>query len=180
MRNSSTLAAFALVSVVACATTSTRTPSGVVSPESARVAAPPATSDLVGVWRVVRFCIVDSTGRETHPFGERPVGYFIYTPAGQLSIQVMRAPPVPPFAAGANAPTSTELLALHEGYFGYFGAYRITSDSTVTHDVAGGTIPSYIGTRQTRPFWIWGANRDSLSIGNRRERGCRLLVRAGS
>ena len=136
----------------------------------------PQPLGLVGVWRVVRFCDVDSSGRETQPFGPGPVGYFIYTPSGELSIQVMRTPPIPRFVTDA-APTNSELQGLFHSYFGYFGTYTVTSDTTVVHHVLGGDIPQYIGTDQRRPYWIWGAHRDSLSIGSRRGRACRLLVR---
>lgn len=128
---------------------------------------------LVGVWRVVRFCYRDSTGRFTEPFGPSPVGYFVYAPSGELSIQVMRTPPVRPFAAGDNAPTDAERRELFEAYFGYFGTYTVTSDSMVVHHVAGGTVPSYIGTNQPRRFRITG---DTLSIGGRLL-PCRVLLR---
>lgn len=131
---------------------------------------------LVGVWRVVRFCDVDSSGRETQPFGPRPLGYFIYTPSGELSIQVMRTPAMSRFAQDA-APTDAELRMLHDSYFGYFGTYTITSDSTVVHHVLGGTLPEYVGTEQPRVYSIWGAQGDSLTIGGVRARACRLLVR---
>lgn len=136
----------------------------------------PESLGLVGVWRVVRFCEVDSSGRETQPLGPRPTGYFIYAPSGQLSIQAMRTPPIPHFVTD-TAPTNSELQTLFHGYFGYFGTYTVTSDTTVVHHVLGGDIPKYIGTDQPRPYWIWGAHRDSLSIGSRRGRACRLLVR---
>jgi hypothetical protein len=136
--------------------------------------------DLVGVWRVVRFCgTVDSLGHATFPYGPAPTGYFIYTASGQLSIQVMRTPAAPRFAAD-TAPTDAELRRLHDSNFGYFGTYTVTSDSTVIHHVLGGTIPAYIGTDQPRPYWISGPKRDSLSIGSRPGRACRLLVRLAS
>ena len=131
---------------------------------------------LIGVWRVVRFCVRDSAGRFTQPFGPGPVGYFIYTPRGELSIQFMRTPPVRPFAAGDQAPTDAERRELLGAYFGYFGTYTITSDSTVVHHVAGGTLPSYIGTDQVRRFRITG---DTLSIGGRLL-PCRVLLRVRS
>jgi lipocalin-like protein len=131
---------------------------------------------LVGIWRVVRFCDADQSGRETEPLGAPPIGYFIYSPSGELSIQVMRTPAMPRFAVDTS-PTDAELRTLHQSYFGYFGSYTVTSDSTVIHHVIGGTFPEYIGTEQPRSYRIWGANRDSLSIGGAHARACRLLVR---
>lgn len=138
---------------------------------------------LPGVWRVLEFCNVDSTGQQTNPLGEAPVGVFVYTPTGQLSLHAMRTPPVPAFVAGDNAPTDAERRALLDGYFGYFGTYTITSDTTVIHHVSGGTIPSYIGTEQHRYYRIraGGLNApDTLSIGgNYAALRCRKLIRVG-
>ena len=142
-----------------------------------------ARQSLIGVWRVLQFCNVDSAGVETNPFGEAPNGVFVYAPTGQLSLHAMRTPPTPPFAAGDDAPTNAERRAMLDGYFGYFGTYTITSDSTVIHHVAGGTIPSYIGTDQPRHYRIraGGPNApDTLSIGgNYLALRCRKLVRIG-
>ncbi|MGI9078682.1 MAG: lipocalin-like domain-containing protein [Gemmatimonadaceae bacterium] len=128
---------------------------------------------LVGVWRVVSYCRTDSAGRFFEPFGPSPAGYFVYAPTGQLSIQVTRTPALAPFAAGDDAPTDAERRALLGAYFGYFGTYTITTDSTVVHHVEGGTIPSYIGTNQFRRYRIAG---DTLSIGDVAYR-CRVLLR---
>lgn len=147
-----------------------------------KVAAPDGDADvggrgIVGVWRVERFCNVDSaSGRESEPFGPRPVGYFVYAPTGQLSIQVMRTPPVPRFASGDTMPTDAERRAMQESYFGYFGTYTVVSDSIVIHHVTGGTLPSYVGTDQPRRYHIRGANGDTLAIGGVSMR-CRVLVR---
>lgn len=134
---------------------------------------------LVGVWRVQRFCDIDSTGSVTQPLGEHPTGLFVYTPSGYLSLHIMRTPPVPPFAGGDDAPTDAERRALLDGYLGYFGTYTITSDSTVVHHVSGGTIPSYIGTDQLRYYRIRPGTPDTLSIGGYPVPMCRILVRAG-
>ena len=151
--------------------------------EAAAGAAGPAAADdatghgIVGVWRVERFCNVDSaSGRESEPYGPRPVGYFVYAPTGQLSIQVMRTPPVPRFASGDTMPADAERRAMQESYFGYFGTYTVVSDSLVIHHVTGGTLPSYVGTDQPRRYHIRGANGDTLAIGGVSMR-CRVLVR---
>jgi hypothetical protein len=132
---------------------------------------------------VLQFCNVDSAGKETYPLGFSPTGVFVYTPTGQLSLHAMRTPPVPPFVAGDDAPTDAERRALLDGYFGYFGSYTITSDTTVIHHVSGGTIPSYIGTEQRRWYRIraGGVNApDTLSIGgNYASLSCRKLIRVG-
>lgn len=137
---------------------------------------------LVGVWRVVQFCDVDSAGKETNPLGATPVGVFVYTPTGQLSLHAMRTTAVPPFVAEDKAPTDGFRRALLDGYFGYFGTYTITSDSTVIHHIIGGSIPRFIGTDQHRHYRIrdGGPNApDTLSIGTYPAPPCRKLVRVG-
>lgn len=130
----------------------------------------PATSPLIGTWRVVKFCDVDSVAGDTYPLGDHPRGIFVYSVNGQLSLQVMLAPNE---SAGRNAVPVGSLA----NYFGYFGTYTVTSDTTVIHHVLGGTIPRYVGTDQPRQFRIWGANADSLTIGGPAVFHCRLLTR---
>ena len=126
---------------------------------------------LVGTWRVVRFCDHDSSGATVEPLGPSPAGYFVYTPTGQLSIQVMRTPPAGPLA---GEPVHLDSLSeLRPYYFGYFGTYTILSDTTVVHHVEGGTLPEYIGTDQPRTYHIRG---DTLSIGAP-PYPCRVLIR---
>jgi hypothetical protein len=74
----------------------------------------------------------------------------------------MRTPPVRPFASGDDRPTETERRNLLDGYFGYYRTYTIISDSAVVHHVEGGTLPSYVGTHQSRVYRIRG---DTLTIG---------------
>lgn len=133
--------------------------------------APEAPRPLVGMWRVVRFCDEDSTGAMVDPLGPNPIGYFIYTPTGELSIQVMRTPVSGPLISD-SAPLKN-LDELDSYYFGYFGTYTITSDTTVVHHVLGGTAANYIGTDQYRTYHVRG---DTLSIGAP-PYPCRVLLR---
>ncbi len=134
-----------------------------------------AHPSIVGIWRVERFCDDDSAGRLYDPFGPHPVGYFIYSPSGQLSIQMAATPPVPLFAKGDLDPSGTESRALFDHYMGYFGTFTVTSESTVVHHVAGGTVPSYVGTDQPRVFQIRG---DTLALGSSHLTWpCRVLIR---
>lgn len=139
---------------------------------AATAEAQPSARPLVGTWRVVEFCDVPSPGDTTYSLGRRPVGFFMYDPAGNLTIQAMRTPP-----SGAFMKDSMPLAGmadLRTSYFGYFGRYTITSDTTVVHHVTGGTIPEYIGTDQRRDYRIRG---DTLSIGVGVLPSCRRLIR---
>jgi hypothetical protein len=137
--------------------------------------AQPSKPTLIGTWRVVDFCNVNTPGDTMYSLGRTPVGVFIYDPNGNLSIQAMRTP-----VAGAFAKDSVPfsgMAELRNAYFGYFGTYTITSDSTVVHHVVGGTIPDYIGTDQRRDYRIRG---DTLSIGVGEKLSCRRLIRVRS
>ena len=137
-----------------------------------------ASNDLIGVWQVAHFCISDSAKNQHVPFPQAN-GYFVYTPSGHFSLQFGPAP-------GARTLSSAELAALplsakerptyERGYVAYFGTYTVTSDSTLVHHVAGGTITAYHGTDQRRPYRITGARRDTLAIGDLAP-GCRVLIR---
>ena len=137
-----------------------------------------ASNELIGVWQVAHFCVSDSAKNQHVPFPQAN-GYFVYTPNGHFSLQFGPAP-------GARTLSSAELAALplsakerptyERGYVAYFGTYTVTSDSTLVHHVAGGTITAYHGTDQRRPYRITGARRDTLAIGDLAP-GCRVLVR---
>ena len=139
---------------------------------SASADAQQPTSRLIGTWRLIEFCNIDRPGDTTYSLGRRPIGYFMYDAAGNVSIQAMRAAP-----SGAFTKDSIPLRGRAEvrtSYFGYFGTYTVTSDSTVVHHVRGGTVPTYIGTDQRRNFRFRG---DTLSISADEAWGCRKLVR---
>ena len=127
---------------------------------------------LVGTWRLVEFCNVDRPGDTTYTLGRGPLGFFIYDAAGNLAIQAMRAAPSRAFRS--DSVPLAGMAELRSSYFGYFGSYTVTSDSTVTHHVTGGTIPSYIGTDQRRNYRFRG---DTLSISADQTWSCRKLVR---
>ena len=127
---------------------------------------------LVGTWRLVEFCNVDTPGDTTYSLGRRPIGFFMYDPAGNLTIQAMRTPPDGAFMR--DTVPLAGMAELRQSYFGYFGRYTITSDTTVVHHVTGGTIPDYIGTDQRRDYRIRG---DTLAIGVAPLPSCRRLIR---
>jgi hypothetical protein len=59
--------------------------------------------------------------------------------------------------------TPEEVRQAFEGYFGYFGSYRVNvAAGTVTHHVEGASFPNYAGTDQKR-FFTFSADRLNLT-----------------
>ena len=137
----------------------------------------PRQAAVVGTWRVVAVENRDSAGTLVRPFGDRPAGYFVYTPDGHFTMQIARTPLAPPFAAGSDRrATEGELRAAFEGFFAWYGTYTVDETThTLTHHIAGSLWPSYTGTDQPRPFRLSG---DTLVLGDER-RARRVLVREG-
>lgn len=150
-----------------------------------RVAPEPAPSStiasgsgsLVGVWRIAQFCTPNIVGQRYEIFGSHPGGQFIFDASGLVSIQIHRTPagaPAPPEALIDSLFTSDEHRMFRDGYLGIFGPYTITSDSTFSYHVDGGSLPTYAGTVQKRTYRIVGPARDTLMMG---ASGCRILLR---
>lgn len=141
--------------------------SGVSAPVTAATRTNPATSaqepGLVGTWRLVRFENRSKDGRLEQPYGVHPLGYFVYDPTGHLSVQIMRNPPLPPFASGdEEEPTDAEKMQAYGAYVAYFGTYRVDKAKHVLHhQVEGALNTTYTNTDQLRPYRL---NGDTLII----------------
>lgn len=112
---------------------------------------------VVGTWRLVRFENMSKAGVMKTPFGAHPLGYFIYDPTGHLSVQIMRDPPLPAFAADNKKPTDAEKVQAYGASISYFGTYRVdTVNHLIHHQVEGGLDTTYTGTDQIRPYRLAG------------------------
>ena len=135
-------------------------PAMAATPAATTAATPKAAAAakaLTGTWEVLRYENKKPDGSVDRPYGPHPKGYFIYDPTGHLSIQFMRTPATPRFAAGDDKGTDAEVRGAFDGYIGYFGTWRINDDATaVIHVVEGSLKPSYTGTDQPRPFTLAG------------------------
>ncbi|MEO7157273.1 MAG: lipocalin-like domain-containing protein [Vicinamibacterales bacterium] len=112
----------------------------------------------MGTWKVVKYEDRGPDGTLSYPYGESPVGYFVYDTTGHLSVQIMRTPAMKSFpgmreGTGDGDSYRTAFLA----YVAYFGTYTVDdAKGTVTHHVEGSLRPDYTGTEQIRPFRIEG------------------------
>lgn len=115
------------------------------------VAAQPPEKSLIGTWRLVEYTNVRD-GKVVRAFGDKPLGIFIYTASGYVSIHILHNP-LPQRFDDLNLPSTQQDLLDVRSYTGYFGTYEVdVKRSVVTHHVEGGTLLGYIGTAQERPF----------------------------
>ena len=157
------LVAGILVLATACSSASPST----VSSASSR--------DLVGTWRLVSYEDWTPAGERRTPYGENPIGYFVYDATGRVFINFMKAPAMSSegFVRGVSA-TLERKGAAFDAYVSYFGTYTIDREKgIVVHHVEGSLNPSYTGTDQPRPFQLSG---DTLTIGDQKT-WKRVLVR---
>jgi hypothetical protein len=117
-----------------------------------------AAPSLVGSWRLVRYADTPDGGEPIQAFGKEPIGLFIFTADGHVSISFMRNPP------DFKSPTTDQDpdTCIPAWYCAYFGTYTVSYEKGVwiTH-VMGGNIPTYLGTDQPRTFKLEG---DTLTI----------------
>jgi len=108
---------------------------------------------LVGTWRLIRYADTPKGSEPVHVFGESPIGQFIFTEDGHMSVHIMHNPPNPKDAVVDPDPEA----CIPSWYCGYFGTYTVDAKEHywVTR-VLGGNIPAYIGTDQKRTFKIIG------------------------
>lgn len=128
-----------------------------LNPQAAR-AEGPTTNPLVGTWELKQYVDSPEGGSPVYPFGDPPIGLFVFTPEGHVSISLMRNPPSVGTASSDPHPYS----CIPAWYCSYFGTYKYdpAGPSWTTH-VIGGNIPKYLGTDQRRTFQITG---DVLTI----------------
>jgi len=145
--------------------------------EASAPAATIATGPLVGTWRLMAYTDTAAGGAPIQAFGAEPIGLFMFTADGHVSISIMRNPP------SSSAPTTDQgpNACIPEWFCVYFGTYDADYQAgTWTTHVRGSNIPAYLGTDQKRQFSIHG---DRLTITRSYERGGktvrfeRILVR---
>ena len=145
--------------------------------EGSCLAADSVAGPLVGTWRLVSYTDTVAGEAPIHAFGVDPIGLFIFTADGRVSISIMRNPP------NVTAPTTDPDpdVCIPEWFCAYFGTYDVDYQAStwVTH-VRGGNIPAYLGTDQMRHFSIRGDRliiSESYEVGGKTMHGERVLVR---
>lgn len=109
-----------------------------------------STGGIVGCWNLVTFIDTLEGVGSMREFGQNPLGQFIYTADGQLSVQIMHDPndhtPLPEYDYFGS---------LIVPYMAYFGTYTV-GDGVLMHNIIAANQTENIGTDTPRPFKLDG------------------------
>lgn len=113
---------------------------------------------LIGVWSLDHYEDTTEGGAPIRAMGDKPVGLFVFTADGYVSISFMRDPS----DARPEVDSPNPGACNPSWYCSYFGTYTYDpATSSWTTRVLGGNIPTYIGTEQRRSFSLVG---DTITI----------------
>ncbi|MFL6244821.1 MAG: lipocalin-like domain-containing protein, partial [Thermoanaerobaculia bacterium] len=124
---------------------------------------------IAGCWQMIEAWDMNDPGKpgKSYPWGNPPLGYWVYDTAGNVSVQISINPALPIVDASwwtLGKTANDEMLASFNNYMAYFGTYTVDyAAGTVTHNVTTDVLRQYTGTAQARPFQIVG---DELLIGD--------------
>src|ERR1051325_1450423 len=126
---------------------------------------------IIGSWMMVEAWDRNDPGEPgiSYPWGNPPLGYWVYDSAGNVSGQISLNPPLSNLGDGwwMNPPPPVEEMQTSlNNYLAYFGTYTVDyAGGTVTHNVTTDVLRQYTGTAQARPFAIVDGE---LLIGDRK------------
>jgi Lipocalin-like domain len=86
-------------------------------------------TSIVGVWKLSSITRKDTqSGQVTNSFGERPVGYLVYTKAGRIFAFLVGSDRKPP---ASTDPTDSERAELFKSMVGYTGTYSVEDGKVI-------------------------------------------------
>jgi hypothetical protein len=116
---------------------------------------------IVGAWRLVSV-YTEEKGVKNHPFGEKPVGLFIFDRSGNV-MQFLSKPELPRFAAPNRLKgTDKEYREVMQGILSGFGTYTVDGD-TVTIKWVASSYPNRAGTTEKRVYKIVGDELNGMN-----------------
>ena len=124
-------------------------------------------ADLVGTWKLAvwRTRLGDAV---RYPFGERPSGLLIYTPRGEMSVQIAAQRRSLLATEDPIGGAESERASAFSSYLAYTGTYEVVGDAIV-HRVATALFPNWVGTEQRRRFTYGGnvltVGTDPMEVG---------------
>ena len=115
------------------------------------------TDDFVGFWKLVSAEFWWTTGESADLYGPDAAGLLIYSPRGQMSVQIMRRQRPAFVADDARRGSAEEIKAAFEGYLSYYGSYTVDEAAgTVTHHMRASLFPNWVGQDLTRYYEFAG------------------------
>ena len=117
----------------------------------------PRAAALVGTWRLESIVDTLPDGSLFSWLGARPTGEIRYDATGHMAVQFMRDPR-PTVAAGtARQATPQELRSVYDGYYAYFGHYRLSAGGdSVSHIIQASLHPEEVGVVYKRAVRVDG------------------------
>lgn len=120
------------------------------------------TETIVGCWQMVEAWNINDPSKpdeKTYPWGQPPLGYWVYDPAGNAVVTISINP------ALANIPNTVNwwdmtsdsvnsaMQASFDNCYAYWGTYTVDyTQGVVTVNVVADLLRNYTGTAQPRPF----------------------------
>jgi Lipocalin-like domain len=106
---------------------------------------------MAGTWHFVIAEVTAPDGTKSFPFGPKPRGMVIFTPAGDF-MQIHIASEVPKIANGNRmAATPEEYAGIMRGTIAQFGTYTVDEEKKqFTMKFTASTFPNWEGVSQTR------------------------------
>jgi Lipocalin-like domain len=121
-------------------------------------------ADLVGAWRLVSMVRVDSAGRSTPFWDDRPTGLIVYTADGHMAAQLYDSRR-PRLGVRWESAGPEAARAAYAGLLTYFGTYSVDrAAATVTHTVEGAMAPDWVGSKLVRAYRFVTPDRLELRV----------------
>ena len=91
---------------------------------------------IVGSWQMVEAWDMNDPGKpgKSYPWGNPPLGYWVYDSAGNVSVQISINPPLPIVDAAwwtMGKTANDDMLASFNNYMAYFGTYTVDYESGI-------------------------------------------------
>ena len=124
---------------------------------------------IVGCWMMTEaWNIADPDHPEikTYPWGQPPLGYWVYDPAGNASVLISIKPALPNIPNNVSWWDMTSdsvnkaMVESFDNCFAYWGTYKVAykkdsvTEGTVTVTVTADVLRAYTDTEQPRDFWF--------------------------
>lgn len=115
---------------------------------------------IVGCWQMIDAWNINAPGDpKTYPWGQPPLGYWVYDPAGNASVLISINPALSNIPNTVNwwdmssESVNSAMAASFDNCYAYWGTYTVDyASGVVTINVVADVLRAYTGTPQPRPF----------------------------